>query len=201
MFKEKIVLIFAFFFGVPLLLLLNLYLYTQLNFSWEHGRELAVIESRPQQSKSSNWSVLSNREKEDWGVTGLVLAADARPLIIENYLRKYDSPLVPYSNLIFEVSQKYGLDYRLIIAIAQQESNLCKKTPEGCFNCWGVGIHSRGTMCFNSYTEGIKWFAKYLKEEYIDKGMDTPEKMMPKYCPLSTGSWAFGVNQFMNELK
>lgn len=201
MFKEKVVLIFAFFFGVPLLLLLNLYLYSQLNFSWEHGGQLAVIESGPKQTQSSSWSILSNKEKQDWGMRGHVLAADARPLIIENYLREYDSPLVDYSDLIFEVSQKYGLDYGLIIAIAQQESNLCKKTPEDCFNCWGVGIHSRGTMCFDSYAEGIKWFAKYLKEEYINKGMDTPEEMMPKYCPLSNGSWAFGVNQFMNELK
>jgi hypothetical protein len=201
MLKEKAVLVATFIIGVPLMILLNLYLFTQLSFSWDFGDQLSLIEPSNQPVTDANWAVLSSREKNGFGVNGVVLAADARPIIIKKYLEKYNSPLVPYSDLIFEASQKYGLDYRLIVAIAQQESNLCKKAPENCFNCWGVGIHSRGTMCFDSYPKGIKWFARYLKEEYIDKGMNTPEEMMPKYCPLSNGSWAFGVNQFMNELK
>ncbi|MFH1561429.1 MAG: hypothetical protein ABID04_02520 [Patescibacteria group bacterium] len=130
-----------------------------------------------------------------------VVVDDARPLIIRDYLEQYDSPLLPYWNLIFDASQKYGLDYRLIVAIAQQESNLCKKAPANCFNCWGVGIHSRGTMCFDSYPEGIEWVADYLKEEYYLKGMTDPEEIMKKYCPLSDGSCAFGVKQFMSELE
>src|SRR3989339_362505 len=55
--------------------------------------------------------------------------ADARPLIIKNYLNKYKSELEPYSQLIVDVSDKYSLDYRLLVAIAQQESNLCKRIP------------------------------------------------------------------------
>lgn len=201
MVNEKVILVIAFFFGVPLLVLLNFYLYSQLSFAWNSPGSLITIEPNSEKRITNKWAVLSGRKKHTQAVKGVVLAADARPIIIKNYLEKYNSPLLPYSDLIFEVSQKYGLDYRLIIAIAQQESNLCKKVPEDCFNCWGVGIHSRGTMCFESYAEGIEWFAKYLKEEYIDKGMNTPEEIMPKYCPLSNGSWAFGVNQFMDELK
>ncbi len=201
MFKEKVVLIISFFFGVPLLLSLNLYVYFQVSGRWLSNTELARVESTSRQRVLNSWTVLSSEDRDNMDYKGMVLAAEARPLIIKNYLEKYDSPLAPYSDLIFEVSQKYGIDYRLIPAIAQQESNLCKKAPENCFNCWGVGIHSRGRMCFESYPDAIEWFARYLRVEYIDKGMTTPEEMMPKYCPLSSGSWAFGVNQFMDELK
>ena len=126
---------------------------------------------------------------------------DARPLIIKKYLEKYKSPLVPYSDLIFKLSQNYGFEYYWIVAIAQQESNLCKKIPEGSHNCWGYGIHKRGTLSFDSYELSLKSYAEYLKREYFDKGLNTPELIMSKYCPSSDGSWARGVWQFINEME
>jgi hypothetical protein len=126
---------------------------------------------------------------------------DARVIIIEKYLKKYNSPLIPYAQFIVETSDKYSLDWRLLVAIAQQESNLGKKIPPGTYNAWGWGIHSRGTLGFSSWEEGIETVSKGLKEKYIDKGYITPEEIMSKYTPLSNGSWAFGVNQFINELE
>jgi len=126
---------------------------------------------------------------------------DARPVIIKKYLEKYNSPLLPYSNLIYEISNTYGLDYYWIVAIAQQESNLCKKAPDDSHNCWGYGIHKRGTLKFDNYELAIKSYAEYLKREYFDKGLNTPELIMKKYCPSSNGSWARGVQQFIDEME
>jgi len=126
---------------------------------------------------------------------------DARCLLIEKYLKKYSSPLIPYSNLLCEVALKYNLDYRLMVAIAQQESNLCKNSPPEWYNCWGWGIHSKGTKTFESYQEAIETIAKGLKEKYCDKGYcNDPCLMMKKYTPRSNGSWCFGVKQFMEEI-
>jgi len=133
-----------------------------------------------------------------------VKASDARPVIIERYLQKYNSAMEPHKEVaqkIVEISDRYGLDWRLLTAIAQQESNLGKKMPEGCNNAWGYGIHSRGTLCFDTWEEGIETVAKGLKKKYLDQGLDTPEKIMAKYTPLSSGSWANGVNQFLDELR
>jgi hypothetical protein len=130
-----------------------------------------------------------------------IVVGDARPLIIQRYLDYYQSPLAPYSEYIFEISQQTGIDYRLLVAIAQQESNLCKKIPEDSYNCWGWGIHSRGTLRFSSYPEAIKTVAEGIKENYISKGLETAEEIMSKYTPLSNGSWAVGVNQFMEEME
>jgi len=140
-------------------------------------------------------------EDEKIKVNENALGVDARPIIIKRYLEKYKSPLVPYSDLIYQVSKDYGFEYYWIVAIAQQESNLCKKAPEDSHNCWGYGIHKRGTLKFENYELAIRSYAEYLKREYFDKGLTTPEEIMAKYCPSSNGSWAKGVWQFINEME
>lgn len=134
-------------------------------------------------------------------VNGEVQASDARGEIVKQYLVSYGSPLEPLAGLIVQTSDKYGLDYRLITAIAQKESNLCKLIPPGSFNCWGWGIHSEGTLGFSSFEQGIEEVSKGLREEYLDKGYQSTEDIMAKYTPLSNGSWAEGVNEFMAEMQ
>lgn len=140
-------------------------------------------------------------EKNDIKITEQISSDDARPLIIKKYLEKYKSPLLPYADLIFQLSKDYGYEYYWIVAIAQQESNLCKKIPDDSYNCWGYGIHKKGTLRFDSYELSIKSYAEYLKREYFDKGLNTPELIMKKYCPHSNGSWAKGVHQFIDEME
>lgn len=143
---------------------------------------------------------------QTWQETNLTVAdriitGDAREHLVRRYLEKYKSPLVPYSDLIVSLSDDFGFDYYWMVAIGQQESNLCKKIPEDSHNCWGYGIHKRGTLKFENYELALRSFAEYLKREYFDKGLNTPELMMKKYCPHSNGSWAFGVNQFIDDIE
>lgn len=134
-------------------------------------------------------------------VSGQVLGADARSELIKDYLKKYESPLHPYAEYIVKVADRYGVDFRLITAIAQQESNLCKKIPSETFNCWGWGIHSKGTLGFSSFQEGIDIVTKGIKDNYLSKGYKTPNEIMSKYTPSSDGSWANGVTAFMQEMQ
>lgn len=134
-------------------------------------------------------------------VDAVIGAEDARAAIIREYLRRYNSPLEPHAEYIVEIADENELDFRLITAIAQQESNLCKRIPEGTYNCWGWGIHSRGTLGFSSFEEGIRVVSEGIKREYINKGYTTPEEIMKKYTPLSNGSWAFGVRTFLEDME
>lgn len=143
----------------------------------------------------------TSQEGEVLGIKAEVTGADARPLIIKKYLEKYHSPLAPYAQQIFDLSELYGYEYYWIVAIAQQESNLCKKIPEDSHNCWGYGIHAKGTLKFENYDLALKSYAEYLKRVYFDKGLNTPELIMKKYCPHSNGSWARGVRQFIDEME
>lgn len=134
-------------------------------------------------------------------VAGVATVSDARVEIIRQYLERYSSPMLGQEGNLVYIADKYGLDFRLLPAIAQQESNLCKIIPHESYNCWGWGIHSKGTLRFQSYVEAMEAVAKGLREEYIDKGYTTPELIMKKYTPLSPGTWAMGVSQFMAEME
>lgn len=127
---------------------------------------------------------------------------DARPLVIRKYLERYDSPMMNYASYIVDVSDANGVDPYLIVAIAQQESNLGKLMPPNCHNAWGWGIHSEGTLCFDDWQEGINTFITGLSENYIAYGLHTPEEIMTKYNATSPdGAWAKGVSQFLNDLE
>lgn len=135
-------------------------------------------------------------------VLGVAEFADARPELIRQYLARYNSPIVHMADYLVAKADEYGLDYRLLPAIAQQESNLCKIIPPETYNCWGWGIHSRGTLGFESYEEAIDTVMTGLKKEYIDKGLTTPDTIWKKYTPGSPdGAWAKGVNKFMSDMQ
>lgn len=134
-------------------------------------------------------------------VMGVITASDARVELLRAYLQENKSPLAIYTEDIVNASDKYGVDYRLITAIAQKESGLCRVIPEGTHNCWGWGIHKAGTLGFDSYKEGIYEVTKGLKENYIDLGYKTVEEIMSKYIPHSpNGIWAVGVSAYMEEI-
>lgn len=126
---------------------------------------------------------------------------DGRVANLKAFFRKYNSPLYDYAEKIVEVSDKYQFDYRLLPAIAMQESNLCRVIPENSYNCWGWGIYGSLVTRFSSYDEAIETVAKGLKNEYIDKGLVTASMIMKKYTPPSQGSWAHGVNTFLRALE
>jgi len=190
----------AFFFTIaPLALGISLFSLLSLNDISKQqalAPELSALES-----PKSGIRVYASLPNSFPMVSEEVGSSDARAEIIGQYLTNYGSILEPYASLIVDTSDKYSLDFRLITAIAQQESNLCKLMPQKSYNCWGWGIHSEGSLGFTSFEQGIEEVSKGLKEEYIDRGYQTIDEIMTKYTPLSNGSWALGVNQFMIEME
>lgn len=150
---------------------------------------------------SASVPVLNPNQQDESSMVVSFETTDARPVVVKNYLLKYGSPLEPFARQEVEISDKYGLDWRLLVAIAQQESNLCKKIPVNSHNCWGFGIYGNLVTRFDSYVIAMETVAKTLKKNYIDRGLTTPETIMAKYTPPSKGSWAKGVNQFLAELE
>jgi len=135
-------------------------------------------------------------------VESRIESADARTEIIKQYLHKYNSPLEPHSQLLVETADKYDLDFRLLVAIAHQESALCKIIPENSYNCWGWGIHSRGTLRFSSFEEGIETVAKGLRNEYLNKGYVSVDEIMDKWVPHSPErAWSKAVNHFIENME
>ena len=199
-FWKNIALVVVFFTLTPFALLLTLYsLFTLSNTQNNHVQQAAS----PNQIQVPSWGVrvYASLPTKLPSISGEASAADSRKELIRQYLARYNSPLEPYAPLIISSADEHGLDFRLTTAIAQQESNLCKKIPPGSYNCWGWGIHSQGSLGFESYEDGIKEISKGLREKYLDEGLTSIEGIMDKYTPLSEGSWAHAVNQFMQELE
>ena len=126
---------------------------------------------------------------------------DARVEMVRQFFEKYKSPLEPFAQNVVDTADKYELDFRLIPAIAMQESNLCRKIIVDSYNCWGFGIYGKKVTRFTDYPEAIETVTKTLAKNYKQNGLETAEEIMTKYTPSSNGSWADSVNYFMNLLQ
>ena len=127
---------------------------------------------------------------------------DSRPVIVDNFLAKHSSPMSGLGTVLVTTADKYGLDYRLLPAIAFQESTLGKKIPRNSHNAWGWAIYTgeQSGANFRDWTQAIETVAKGLKYDYIDRGLTTPNTIMDRYADSPDGSWAFGVNFAMDEM-
>lgn len=130
-----------------------------------------------------------------------VRIADGRAANLQRFLRSINSPLFEYADLIVEEADKNGYDYRVLVAIAMQESIACKRIPPGSHNCWGWGIYGDTVTTFDSYEEAIRTVSDGIKRVYIDKGLITTEDIMRKYTPASNGSWASAVRHFFRKIE
>lgn len=137
------------------------------------------------------------------GVSTTVDEADARIPLVANFLRRYNAPMNPdsFAKTLVIIADKYHIDFRLLPAIAMQESNLCKVIPTGTYNCLGFGIDEHQTLGFESFEANFDTAGRDLKKYYIDEGLTTPEQIMHKYTPKSPGTWADSVNQWMAEMR
>lgn len=187
---KKVFLPVIFFLSTPLALVFCLSLLFSL-YSGTHG--LASVDNRPRVAYAAIPAASGTLKIN-------IYAQDARRTAVASFFKRYNSDLLPYAQDVVNAADKYGLDYRLIPAIAMQESNLCKKAPKDSYNCWGFGIYGGKITKFENYTQAIDTVTKTLASQYKAKGLATPEEIMSKYTPSSNGSWAASVNMFMDQL-
>lgn len=132
----------------------------------------------------------------------VIVEEDSKVEIVRQFLVKYNSPLTEYAPDLVVASERYDLDFRLLPAIAMQESNLCKRVPVNSHNCWGWGIYGGKVTRFNNYPEAIETISKTLSVKYREKhGLVTPHEVGRLYNPNNTNNWAGNVEMFMNQLK
>lgn len=131
---------------------------------------------------------------------GSATLRDKRPLSLNDYLTQYHSPLTPYADLMVHKADEYGIDYRLLTAIAMQETTLCKKTlKEAQYNCWGFGIWGKHATGFVSYEDAIDTISHYFANRR-EKGIDTLDAIGKIYNPGNTNHWKENVAYVMEQL-
>ncbi len=115
---------------------------------------------------------------------------------LQKFLSKYESPLVNSSTKFIEVSEKYNLDWRILVAISGIESTFGKFIPYGSYNSFG---YDNGQARFSSFDESIDVLGRYLYE-MKNRGLESVEKLGPIYTPPNFRNWIASVNYFMNEI-
>lgn len=105
-----------------------------------------------------------------------------------------------------EFTRDTGLDPYLSVAIVLLETGCkwtCSSLTVQCNNIGGLkGGEKCGTRSYSRYDtleEGIDSYLNIIYKNYYLKGLDTPEKMGPKY--LASSQWAMKVNKYIEEIK
>lgn len=113
---------------------------------------------------------------------------------------------------IVENAKKIGLNYeQTLISVAISKWETGNYTSSAFKNKNNVGgmMCSSGLISYNSLEDGINAFLTNLKKNYFDIGLDTIDKIKPKYCPDNAENdpnglnkyWTNGVKKMYNELK
>lgn len=116
------------------------------------------------------------------------------------------------SCMIYGKANELGMSKKetiISIAIAKWETG--NYTSSAFLNKHNVGgmMSSKGLIQYSSLDEGITKFLNNLKNNYFGIGLDTIEKIQPKYCPVGAKNdpkglnkyWLNGVTNLYNELK
>lgn len=132
-----------------------------------------------------------------------VTKKDARSDLVANFFRKYNAPLASNAQTFIEAADRYNLDYRLLPAIAMEESKGGQGTPAKTNNPFRYSTDNKKVNVYTSVGEAINQVAEIIKREYIDKGLKTPDEIMTLYAPSSIktgGTWALNVSKYLKQL-
>ncbi|HLC44739.1 MAG TPA: hypothetical protein VJK50_02765 [Patescibacteria group bacterium] len=109
------------------------------------------------------------------------------------YLQDKKSPLVKYAGELSRLP-----NWKVLLGIAQAESNLCKKTNKN--NCWGIGPNNT-PLTYNDISESL-YYANYLMNKYDQLGMNPqkPETIVKTYVGYEHPGWVNTIHSVFYEL-
>src|SRR3989344_1141687 len=126
---------------------------------------------------------------------------DNRVKKLSSFLEKHNSPLAPYAKYFVDAADKYGLDWRLLPAIAGVESSYGKRMPAGSFNPFGWGIYQERVIRFSSFEEAIDTVAKGISQKYPNEAKTNIIKLGRIYNGVTPSSWSSKVTFIMSKIE
>jgi hypothetical protein len=128
------------------------------------------------------------------------MLVDKRLVQLSNYLESVNSPMADSAEHFIHEADRLDLDWKLVVAISGVESYFGRRVPQNSYNAWGWAIftgRSSGKY-FKSWNDGITVVSEGLKEKYVNRGLDTVEKM--GYVYAADPTWAWKVNHFIEKI-
>ena len=125
---------------------------------------------------------------------------DTRAQILQDYLKKYNSPLAPFAKNFIDEADKNKIDWRLVTAISGVESYFGQMIPYNSYNGWGFGIYGNNVRRFPTWEEAITTISKALREDYMNKWKAKNVYEIGEIYATDP-QWAYKVNRFMEEIE
>ena len=101
-----------------------------------------------------------------------------------------------YSQAFYDAGRKYGVNPKLLMAIAMHETG---KGTSAAFlrknNAMGISPNGGGPRAFSSVEESINYAARLLRKHYLDQGLTTIDAIGGKYAPAGAGNDPRGLNK------
>lgn len=113
---------------------------------------------------------------------------------LQNYLAGYGSPLASYAGDFIEAGELYGVDYRVVVAIAGREQTFGIAWPGSSNNFWGYGGYS-----WPDVRTAIYEYTRHLSDEYPSLSRGDIYGSASRYAASPT--WASGVTEFYSQLQ
>jgi hypothetical protein len=196
---RKIVLVIAFFPFTVVLLITNLAMLAY----YSRAENTPMLNAAVPNQTNFNLTAAGNTSQV---INATIIAADSRGLLLRAFMSKHNSPMTDYADTIVSESDRYGIDFRLVPAIAMCESNLGKRMPShDSYNPFGIAVYT-GTQSgkkFDSWLSSIQWVTKYIKEHYYDRGYVDLKDIGAIWAPPSVEngySWTNCVQSFMDSI-
>ena len=153
--------------------------------AWEEKKVRMLEEKR--QAEEGKEVGMSAKKKE--------LPANLKELVKDTPMEEMEQAML---------NNKYGVSPYLIVGVAKAEStfgtNFYHWRDYRNYNFWGIkpsgGVREDGSYLkwYNSPDEAVNDFARILKENYIDQGLDTVDEIVVKYVGRDSESWKSTVN-------
>jgi hypothetical protein len=111
---------------------------------------------------------------------------------LQTYLDNYGSPLAPYAGDFIDAGERYGVDHRVVVAIAGREQTFGVNWPGSSHNFWGYGGYR-----WPDIKTAIWEYTRHISEEYPGLAKGDIYGSASRYAASST--WASGVAEFYGE--
>jgi len=125
---------------------------------------------------------------------------DTRADRLNKYLKAHNSPMADAASYFVKEADRLGLDWKLVAAIAGNESYFGIYIPENSYNGWGWAVYTGMSYgaAFANWENGITTVSEGLKTNYVDKGLKTLADIGQKYA--ADPQWSWKVSHFMEEI-
>ncbi len=201
-FKITLILLVLLYIGVSIPLIIKFW--DEIFYAITHKEDIEWLQNiRNNTWEEKKTQMLEEKRQEESKEVGMSAKKKELPANLKEVIK--DTPMAEMEQAM--LNNKYGVSPYLIVGIAKAEStygtNFYHWKDYRNYNFWGIkpnsNIREDGSYLkwYSSPDEAVNDFARILRENYIDQGLNTVDKIVVRYVGRDSESWKATVNSVL----